>query len=122
MALTLDNSGDWALVDGTVTVTLVRQTSVKDTSGGPRLAWAAVTSCVGDLQSARGTVKERFAQLGLIVEYTLYLSADVGALASDGFRYQDRLFTLVEGGYETDPFRLTGWPATAHVHEIPGGV
>jgi len=123
MALTLDNRDDWRIVDGTFPeVILERPTTVKDAGGGPRTAFAAVASCVGDLQPARGPVRERFAQLGIVVSHTLYLNAEVGALAGDRFRIGARLFTTVEGGYAPDDLGLTGWPATADVQEILGGV
>ena len=123
MAVTMDNRDDWQIVDGTTpNVILERPTTVKDEAGGPRSSWAQIASCVGDLQPALGAVKERFAQLGLVVAYTLFLNADVGALAGDRFRVGARLFGTVEGGYDGGYDQLTGWPGTAHVNEIPGGV
>ena len=127
MTFAIDNSGDWAYVDGTVTVTLERESVTKDTSGGVLQSWAQIASCTGDLQPASGTVKKRFEALGLVVQYTIYLSSDVGQIAAGiglpitacRFRIGTRKFQTVEGGYEAGYDTLTGWPATAHVQEIP---
>jgi len=123
MPVTMDNRADWRIVDGTLpNVVLERPTTVKDVAGGPRSSWAQIATCVGDLQPAVGAVKERFAQLGLVIAYTLFLNVDVAALAGDRFRIGARLFLTVEGGYDGGYDPLTGWPGTAHVNEIPGEV
>lgn len=125
MPLTLDNSGDWAVVDGTTTITLQRQMAAKDSSGGPILSWATVGGMANvpcEIQPASSTIRERFAQLALVVHYTIFLSKDVGARANDRFIGSDgRFYLLIEGGYEAERAgaTLTGWPAVAHVIEVP---
>lgn len=127
MTFAFDNSGDWQYVDGTVAVTLEQESVTKDTSGGVLQSWRQVATCTGDLQPASGAVKKRFEALGLVVAYTIFLSADVGQIAAGTglpiqacrFRIGTRSFQTVEGGYEAGYGNLTGWPATAHVQEVP---
>ena len=115
---------DWKVAwhdNGQQTITLQRQTTTKDTSGGPVQTWANVSGAVNvpaDVQPAGGSIKKRFAQLGLVVSYTVYLSRDVGARASDRIVFGTRQFSIVEGGYESG--EMNGWPAAAHVQEVVG--
>ncbi|MGH8358112.1 MAG: phage head completion protein [Pseudomonas sp.] len=114
---------DWKIAwndNGKQTVTLERETTTKDASGGPTQTWANVAGQVNvpcDVQPASGKVIARFLGKGLVVQYTIYLSQDIGARASDRLLFGTRNFQVVEGGYITGD--MAGWPATAFVQEVP---
>ncbi len=113
---------DWKIAwndNGQQTVTLQRETTTKDASGGPVQTWANVPGAVdvpADIQSAGGNVRRRFMELGLVVTSTVYLSRDIDARASDRLVFGTRQFQIVEGGYQAGD--MAGWPASAHVQEV----
>ncbi len=104
------------------TCTLRRQTSTK-AGGGPSAVYADVsgqTNVACDVQPAGADVVLRFRQLGLVVNHTVYLAADIGAQASDLIVTGGRTYLVIEGGYEPGATGYLSWPAQAHVEEIVG--
>lgn len=115
-------SADWKPAwndNGRQVVTLQRKSVVK-VGGVAADTWANVAGQVSvpcDLQPAGSSIRKRFAELGLVVQYTVYLSRDIGARASDRLTMGSRNFMVVEGGYQTGD--MAGWPALANVQEVP---
>ncbi len=108
--------------------TLKRQTSVKDTSGGPTQTFAPVVGATGvacDVQPASTDVRLRFAEMSMVVTSTIFLARDIGARASDRLDVvqgnHTRSFLVVEGGYMAGAQGYWEWPAVCHAEEVPTG-
>ncbi len=102
------------------TVALQRQSTTKDASGGPVQTFAVLVPGVAcDIQPASPSVREQFARLQQIVEYTVFLTKDIGATTSD--RLVDgkgNVYLLGEGGYMAGDSLYPLWPAVAHVRRL----
>ncbi len=100
--------------------TLQRQTTTKDASGGPVQSFSTIIAGVPcAIQPASPSVREQFARLQQIVEYTVYLTQDIGATTSD--RIVDEYgntYLLVEGGYMAGDPVYPEWPAVAHTRRL----
>ncbi len=116
---------DWRVAwndNGQQVVTLQRGSTAnvrsKGVSGGAKPEYGNVPGAVDvpcDVQSASASVQERFAERSLVVTSTVYLSRDIEARASDRLLFGSRVF-LVQGYQAGD---MAGWPASAHVQEVP---
>lgn len=103
-------------------VTLERQTSTKDPSGGPLQTFRAVPAATDvpcDIQPASAQVQQRYLRNDIVVDYTVFLTADIGALSSDRLSDSNGIkYLLVEGGYMAGATGYPLWPAVAHVKRL----
>lgn len=101
------------------TGTLKRATRTKDTSGGQ--AAGATFATVGtadvpcDIQPASSSTVTRYMQQNMTVSHTIYLAADVAAIAGDRFDAESRKFK-VQGKRPGAPGYVQ-WPCILDVVE-----
>lgn len=104
------------------TVTLQRKTTTKDASGGPVDTFANVAGAIAvpcDVQPASANTRQRFARMQQEVDFSIYLSQDIGATSTD--RLVDdagNLYLVVEGGYTAGGRGYLLWPTMAHCKRL----